>query len=314
MAHRILLGLVFASGCITSAERVATTLRPVAFTGHLHVHILADDGSVQVSTADIAQVEMQVVSSGYDLERDLDLSMTPHGDRVDIVAKTRKHVRLFVFGRRSLRLEVRMPRDADVEINSGDGSVDVDAITGSLDVATGDGRIAARGARGNVRLHTGDGSIDARDLDGTIDASTGDGRISVRGARGDIRLHTGDGSIDGRDLDGNVDASTSDGSVRLAGRFDALAVHTSDGKLVANVSPGSRMMQPWRLETGDGSVALELPRDLGARIDASTDDGRVTSTIPLQQFGRSHVAGDINGGGLPIVVSTGDGSIHLSQL
>jgi hypothetical protein len=314
MAHRILLGLVLATGCITSAERVATTLRPVPFTGHLHVHILADDGSVRVSTADVAQVEMQVVSSGYDLERDLDLSMTPHGDRVDIVAKTHRHLRLFDFGRRSLRLEVRIPRDADVEISSGDGSVEVDAITGSLDVATGDGSIAARGARGNVRLHSGDGSIDARDLDGKIDASTGDGKVSVRGARGNIRLHSGDGSIDGGDLDGNVDASSGDGNVRLAGRFDALTVHTSDGKLVANVSPGSRMMQPWHLETGDGNVVLELPRELGARIEASTDDGHVTSTIPLQQLGKSHVAGEINGGGPPIVVSTGDGSIQLSQL
>ena len=58
--------------------------------------------------------------------------------------------------------------------------------------------------------------------------------------------------------------------MRLAGRFDALAVRTSDGKLVANVSPGSRMMQPWHLSTGDGNVVLGLPRDLGARIEAST--------------------------------------------
>jgi hypothetical protein len=52
----------------------------------------------------------------------------------------------------------------------------------------------------------------------------------------------------------------------------------------------------------------------GPEIGAGADDGRATSTIPLQQFGRAHVAGDINGSGLPIVVSTGDGSIQPSQL
>jgi len=271
------LGLTLATGCI-SGERLATNLGPVPVPGHVHVHILADDGSVRVTTADIAQVELQVVSSGYDLPRDLDLSMTPHGDQVDIVATTRWHLHLFDLTRRSLHLEVRAPRDADVEINSGDGSVEVDAITGRLDIQTGDGDVA------------------------------------VRGARGIIRLHTGDGSIDGGDLDGSIDASTGDGSVHLAGRFDALAVHTGDGKVVASAWPGSRMMQPWRLQTGDGNVKLGLPHDLGARIDASTDDGRVRSTIPLQQLEDSRIEGDINGGGPPIVVRTGDGSIELSQI
>jgi hypothetical protein len=148
----------------------------------------------------------------------------------------------------------------------------------------------------------------------SLDIETGDGHVAVRGARGIIRLHTGDGSIDGRDLDGGIDASTGDGSVRLAGRFDVLAVHTRDGRLVANAAPGSRMLQAWSLQTGDGSVALGLPRGLGARIEASTGDGRVTSGFPLQHLGDSRVAGDINGGGPPIVVTTGDGSIQLSQL
>jgi hypothetical protein len=74
------------------------------------------------------------------------------------------------------------------------------------------------------------------------------------------------------------------------------------------------MMQPWHLQTGDGSVALGLPRNLGAHIDASTRDGRVRSTIPLAGLRSSRAEGDINGGGPPIIVRTGDGSIELTQL
>jgi hypothetical protein len=277
MTLRILFGLALSTGCISGAQHVAT-MGPVPVQGHVQVRIEVDDGSVRVSTADVAHVEMRAVSSGYDPQRDLELSMTPHGNQVNIVARTRDRWHWFDLTRRSLRLEVRIPRDADVEVQSGDGSVEVDAIAGRLDIRTGDGHIA------------------------------------VRGARGSIRLHTGDGSIDGRDLDGSVDATTGDGSVRIAGRFDALAVNTGDGKLVANAQPGSRMMQPWRLQTGDGSVVLDLPRDLGAHIDASTSDGHVRSSIPLQRLGDSRFGGDINGGGPAIVVRTGDGSIELSQL
>lgn len=276
MTLRILLGLALSTGCL-GAQHISA-MGPVPAPGHVRVCIETNDGSIRVSTADITQVEMQVVSHGYDPQRDLDVSMTPRGDRVDIVAMIRHQWRLFNVTRRSLRLEVRVPRNADVEVKSGDGSVEVDAVEGGLDIQTGDGNVV------------------------------------VRGARGRIRLYTGDGSIDGRDLDGSLAATTGDGSVRIAGRFDALAVKTEDGKLIANALPGSRVMQPWYLQTGDGSVVLELPHDLRARIDASTGDGRVRSAIPLQQLGESHVVGDINGGGPPIVVRTGDGSIQLSQL
>jgi len=271
-------GLALATGCFSGGPRIATTMPAVPIAGHALIRITTDDGSVRVSTADIAQVELRVESSGYDVQRDLELSMTPRGSQVDIVAKTRDHWRFFDFTRRSLHLDVRVPRDADVVVSSGDGSVELEAVAGNVDVRTGDGSVA------------------------------------VRGARGSIRLHTGDGSIRGQGLDGAVDASTGDGSVNLEGRFDVLAVTTGDGKLVASAWPGSRVVQPWRLQTGDGSVALALPRDIGAHVDARTGDGSVHSTIPLAQHGSSRAEGDINGGGPPIVVRTGDGSIRLSQL
>jgi hypothetical protein len=279
MMLRILCGLAFATGCFTQAERIATTLPPVPILGGTHVHIVADDGAVRVFTADVSQVELQVFARGYEIPKDLEVSMLPNGDRVDIVAKTRHEWRfLDWWTSRSLRLEVRVPRNVDVEVRSGDGSVEVDSIAGNLDVQTGDGHIA------------------------------------VRGARGAVRLRTGDGSIEGRDIDGSVDADTRDGHVRLEGRFDGLTVHTGDGRLVANAWPGSRMLRPWELQTGDGSVELGLPGGLGARIDASTGDGRVRSNLPLQAIGPSRLAGDINGGGPPIIVRTGDGSIQLNQI
>lgn len=311
MVLRCFLVLAVTAGC--AGERHAFTMHPVPTPGHARVNVVADDASVHVSTADIAQAEMQVVSTGYDLEKDLELSMTPHGDQIDIVAKQRWHIRLFDFTRKSLHLEIRVPRAADVAVRTGDGAIEVDAIAGSLDLRTGDGHIAIRGAHGGVRAHTGDGAIEARDLTGDIDASTGDGSIAVDRARGAIRLHSGDGAIEARDLDGTIDASSGDGNVTLAGRFDGLAAHSSDGGLTAVAAPGSRVLQPWHLDTSDGPVSLRIPTDLAAHLQARTGDGHVTSTIPLQQLGGSRVAGDLNGGGPPIDIRTGDGPIELSQ-
>jgi len=278
MILRITPALAFATGCVASGPLVDTDLPPVPVSGHTHIRITADDGSVRVFTADVAQIEVHAESSGYDVRRDLDLSITPRGDQVDIVARILDQVHIFDLKQRSLHVEVRIPRDADVEVSSGDGAVEVEAITGALDVGTGDGD------------------------------------VTVSGARGSIRLHTGDGSITGRGLDGSVDATTGDGSVDLTGRFDGLTVATGDGELVANAATGSRMVQPWHLQTHDGSVTLGLSRDLAAHIDASSSDGSVHSTIPLSVVGSSRAEGDVNGGGPSVVVRTGDGSIQLIQL
>jgi len=278
MTFRILPVLALATGCMTGGPRITTTLPSVGILGHGRVRIAADDGSVRVTTADIAQVQVRVESRGYDVEKDLDMSMTPRGNEVDIVVKTRSHFAAFDFVSRSLHIDVVIPRDTEVQVDSGDGSVAVEQVAGNLDIRTGDGSVAVLGARGN------------------------------------IRLHTGDGSITGRDLDGSVDASTNDGSVKLEGRFDGLAMSSGDGSLVVNALPGSRVMQPWQLHTGDGSVALALPGDLSAHIDARTRDGSVRSTFPLYDTRSSRAEGDVNGGGRPIVVRTGDGSIQLTRL
>jgi hypothetical protein len=277
MTLRFLSGLVLVTGCLSREPEVETNFPPVPVAGHVQVHIAADDANVQVFTADVSAVEMHVRSTGYDVKQDLELSITPTGADVDIVARSRDQLHLFDFEDRSLHVEVRLPRDADIEVNTGDGSVEVEAAAGTVDIATGDGDVTVRGATGSIRMHTGDGSITARGLDGRVEATTGDG------------------------------------SVDLDGRFDVLTVSTGDGDLVATAVPGSQVMQPWHLQSGDGSVRLGLPRGLGAYIDASTQDGSVHSTIPIAQSGSSGAQGDINGGGLPIVMRTGDGSIDLIQ-
>lgn len=274
MPSKLVLALVAATGCVPAAQRLTPSIVPV--TGHADVHVEADDADVHVTTADVGEVTMNVTSRGYDAD-DLDISMVPHGNRIDITAKTKWKFRLFSITARSLRIDIVVPRDADVAVRSGDGSVDTEHIVGRLDV------------------HTGDGSI------------------SVRDTRGAMRLETGDGSITGVDLDGAVRAHSGDGSVKLAGRFDALNVNTSDGSLTMQVRPGSRMVEPWRLKTGDGSVTLDLPRDLRAHLDARTGDGSVSSNIPLTRRGDLQLA-DLNGGGPALEVRTGDGSISIDAI
>jgi len=273
------MGLGLATPGTVQAEEVTKTF---TVTGHARVRVQTDDGSVRVSTGDIKQVEIRVVYTGYKLDRDLRVSTSQNGDAVEVTAKTNGGS-WFNFGVRhtSLRVEVHMPKDADLDVNTGDGSVEADSINGNLDVRTGDGH------------------------------------ITVQGAKGSIRLHTGDGHIEGREMDGRADITTGDGHVNVEGRFDALNIKTGDGSVTARASKGSTVSAPWNIHTGDGNVDLELPGELQANLDASTHDGRISLGIPVLvegTFSSTKIFGKMNGGGQPIVVRTGDGSIHLNKV
>lgn len=249
-------------------------------SGRANVHVDTNDGSVRVMTADTKQVELRVIYTGYTLDKNLRIDSKQDGDRVEFSARETMHWSWGFHVSRGLRLEVRMPRNGDLSVDSGDGSVETQAVQGNLDIHTGDGHIKVEGAKGQIKLRTGDGSIEGRDLDGVINADSGDGHIT------------------------------------LDGRFDTLTIRTGDGSINAHAQPGSKVINAWSIRTGDGSVDLTLPSDLNANIDASTNDGRISLGIPVTvegQFSNSQIHGKMNGGGQPVTIHTGDGSIRLNR-
>jgi hypothetical protein len=288
--------LLAASAVAARAEEVTKSF---TVSGRANVRVETNDGSVRVTTGDAKQVEFRVQYRGYELGKDLRVDARQDGDKVQLTARVTGHWG-FSWGHdsRGLQIEVRMPREADLQVETGDGSVQAESISGT------------------VNVHTGDGSVKANSLSGTIDLHTNDGSITVENLKGDIRLRTGDGSIEAHELDGKVEADSGDGHIRIAGRFDALNVKTGDGSVDTRVLPGSKMVTSWTIRTGDGSVDLVLPADFQTNIDASTGDGHISLGIPVTvegTFSNSQIHGKMNGGGQPLTIHTGDGSIRLSK-
>jgi Putative adhesin len=272
---------VLASTFAAASASAEEWTKSYTVSGRARVHVDSNDGSVRVTTGDSKQVEFRVIYNGYTMDKNLTVTSNQNGDQVEISARARNG---FNFGwggmHRGLRIEVHMPRNADLNVDTGDGSVESDAITGNLDIHTGDGHIRVDGAKGEIRLRTGDGSIEGRELDGQLEATSGDGHINVEG------------------------------------RFDGLSIKTGDGSVTARANPGSKLANGWNVHTGDGSVTMSLPGDLQANIDASTNDGRISLGLPVLvegTMGTSQIHGKMNGGGPPLTIHTGDGSIHLSK-
>jgi DUF4097 and DUF4098 domain-containing protein YvlB len=249
-----------------------------SITNRPQVHVVTNDGSVRVRSGNSNQVEFHVVYKGYEIDKTLQIESHQEGDHVELRAHIVGHLHFIIGGWQKLEIEVRMPKDTDILVETGDGSIKADHISGSVD------------------LRTGDGSISVSDI------------------KGNLRIHTGDGSVEGANLDGNCEATSGDGRIRLSGRFDALSVDSGDGSIEATTINGSKMQVPWKIRSGDGSVTLAIPGDLSADIDASTGDGHISADIPMTVEGlisKSHIRGKLNGGGQSLTVHSGDGSIRL---
>ncbi len=151
---------------------------------------------------------------------------------------------------------------------------------------------------------------------GQVNLQTGDGSIRLRGLKGEMELKSGDGSEEIEEVDGRLQAHTSDGHIRAQGRFDRLDLSTGDGRVEATVLSGSTVAQGWTVQTGDGSVRLQLPSDLAADVDLQTGDGHISVDMPVTvqgQMGGNHVRGKLNSGGNLLTVHTGDGSIEVEK-
>ena len=320
--HRI-AGLTAISLAAMAAAALSPTAQAEEWTkaytvsGRAQVRVDTNDGAVRVTTGDSQQVEFRVLYQGFELNKNLLVDSRQDGDSVQISARVA--VRWGWSLRKmqhSLQIEVRAPKNADFQIDTGDGSVETQRIDGRLKVHTGDGSVRAQAVTGSVDIQTGDGGITLEGANGDIRVRTGDGTIMVQGAHGDIQLHTGDGRIEGRHLDGKLDASSGDGHINIDGRLDVLNIKTGDGSINARLLPGSKVAYGWNIRTSDGSVDVVVPADLQANIEATTRDGRISLGIPVTVEGgmsNSQVRGKMNGGGQPFIIQTADGSIRLSK-
>ena len=152
--------------------------------------------------------------------------------------------------------------------------------------------------------------------DAALDLHSGDGHIRVDGTAGPAKLDTGDGHIEVRNFTGALNAHTGDGHMTIDGVLTDLNLRTGDGHIDLTVRPGSKMNTSWLIHTSDGRVEARLPQDFAAELYAHTGDGHIQLDLPVTVNGsieRSRIRGKLNGGGLLLEITTGDGSIRIGK-
>ncbi len=282
------LATIVGPGCVTivgSARYVETVEKRFEVSGKADVSLATFDGSIEIrpSSSNAVVVTVEKRGASKDVTDRIEVRADQNGNKVTVDVRYPKHDHMFSWGDgASAKLVVAIPAQADVQAQTGDGGIDVERLTGTLDLRSGDGSISGHDLGGSVRAHTGDGSIRLGGVKGALDVDTGDGSITVEGTFTSVRARSGDGSV-------NVHAAS-----------------------------GSSASEEWSIATGDGSVLLALPGDFGAELDAHSSDGsiemrdvtlsNVTGTISKQT-----IRGRLGNGGAVLKVRTGDGTITLRR-
>jgi len=255
MRSRLFVLAMFLASAVIPCS-AANWQKTFTVTGRPMVRVETNDANVRVSGSDSHDVQVRVAATGYTADH-VRISDRQNGDRVEIEVHVRHRV---VIGfSRSVKIELSVPRESDLEIHSGDGRLEVLDVKGNTRLDTHDGQIRVSGAEGSLNASSGDGSIEAAGRFDALDVQTTDGRLRVSAQSGSRisgsgwNLSTHDGRVDvlvPEKLAADLDAETRDGHVtvdipvEVAGQFGASRVR---GKL----NGGGPTL---RIRTGDGSI------------------------------------------------------------
>jgi hypothetical protein len=289
-AAALAAALPFTLGCVVvdSHGHIEREEKRFTVTGTPEVRLTTFDGAIEIRSGESKSVLVEIEKRGPTKEalEKLTIESKQDGNRIEVsVKRPPGEIVVFGIGRMSptAKLIVTMPREGNVFARSGDGSIRVERV------------------RGRLELRTGDGSIRGTDIGGQMVFGTGDGSVTIDNA------------------DGDLDVDTGDGSVSVAGKLDVVKLHTGDGSITFRAEPGTSMKADWSMTTGDGGVALYLPSDFAAELDAHTGDGAIRNELQVTGASgdgdreRRTLKGRIGEGGRTLRIRTGDGSVRLKS-
>lgn len=211
----------------------------------------------------------------------------------------------------SISYELTVPENTQLHSSSGSGSQEISDISGPVEANTGSGGLKLLSIGSGVRAHTGSGSIEINGANGTVYARAGSGSIHAMNVAGGFDGETGSGHLTlEQSAPGSVRAETGSGGLDLHHIRGSLQAQAGSG----NISAEGEATGGWVLHTGSGSVQLRLPQNASFDLDAHTGSGSINLSHPVTvqgSVGRKEVRGKVGGGGVPVEVQTGSGSILI---
>lgn len=259
--------------------------------------------------------------------QDYTLDVSMNGTELEVSAKPKSN---FNWKRSlSISFKIYVPKTASSNSSTSGGSINLSNLSGEQDFTTSGGSLMIDQLSGNVKGRTSGGSISVSNSQNNLDLRTSGGSITAENCKGNISLTTSGGSLNLNNLNGTINARTSGGSIHGDHISGELITGTSGGSinlmdmacsLETSTSAGSIHVQMKELgkyvkiNGSVGHVELRLPSGKGLNLDLH--GSRINASFNGNFDGekdKTRMIGKLNGGGIPVSVSTSIGGIDVEN-
>ena len=161
----------------------------------------------------------------------------------------------------SVSLDVKIPKQADLELVTHNGPVRITDIEGEINAVTHNGKVTAETVTGTTQLRTHNGAVLCSDISGNTELNSHNGSVKAYYAESapsvcDISMTTHNGGIElatPPDFSASVEASTHNGSIRTDLPIMVIG-KVSKSKLTGKIGTGEGKLH---LETHNGSISIK---------------------------------------------------------
>jgi DUF4097 and DUF4098 domain-containing protein YvlB len=288
----------------------------VSAGGTLSVDI--DFGSVHIKTGSTDNVVVQVYRKIHgplgpsldDFRAAHEVKIDQTGNKVAVQARLLEKEKKKFFSGKSwpeVRFVILVPKQFDLQLQTGSGSVQVGEILGEVKAQSGGGSLRFARVDGPLQADTSSGSIRLEEGTQTVNLQTGGGSVEVGKLGGVGHVETRSGSLNIKMAAAKLTAKSGGGSVQLGEAKSDTTVETASGSIRVNESSG-----PLLVRTGGGSIRLGK---LGGNTTAETQSGSIevdhaNGTLRLKTGGGTLSLGELNG---ETVAETSSGSIQVKK-
>jgi hypothetical protein len=277
-----------------------------------NLRLSTSGGNISVTGYEGNQIEVSFVVKKYGKVLDISLDELKKVAEVEIInnqSTLEINVRKILKRNLSVGFDVKTPVKTTSILNTSGGNVSLVNLANNQEAYTSGGNLDIRDITGKVKAETSGGNVSVERSTGDVEASTSGGNISLDSLKGNILTSTSGGNIHASSIEGTLDAGTSGGSIHLDAISGSIKAYTSGGSISANVT---KLTGSLNLETSGGNIDCIIPQGLGLDLNLSANYIDTPLTNFTGKAKKDEIQGQMNGGGIPVSLSTSGGNIHLN--
>lgn len=161
-----------------------------------------------------------------------------------------------------------------------------------------------------VEIDTSDGSIDAGNLKSGIDVDTSNGALNIHDVVGGVEAHTSNGSLTVQNIQGGAQLASSNGAIVLDNIDGAVSAKSSNGKITIN----SAVTGNWKCSSSNGKIIFGLPATSDAKITADTSNGSLKGNVPWNRDGDSYGTAVLGKATYNVELNSSNGSVTVDTV